>query len=293
MQDGPISTSFAPPTFDGVASRARCRAARKRVLQISQQVPALHGAPAFSACEILDAVLNGHFRWGDGAAPQDVGEDLFVLSKGHAAILQYVALEARGVMSADELAGYCQPHGRLGAHPDIGLPGIAASTGSLGHGMGLAVGMALAERLAGRDARTFVVLSDGECQEGSTWEAAMMAANLRLGSIVACVDYNDRLSLDTLSESHPAFAPLVDKFAAFGWEAAAVDGHDAPAIHAAIAARSGDRPFVVVCRTVKGKGVSFMEADPIWHYRSPNPDELALALAEIDGADAAELEDAS
>jgi len=263
------AAAMIPNAFDAAASRRRCLGYRRRILEISQQVTALHVAPAFSCLEILDAVYRGLMR------PQDV----FVLSKGHGSVAQYVILEDLGVLARADLDAYCTKTGRLGAHPDYGVSGISASTGSLGHGMGMAAGMALAERLKGTDARVYAVLSDGECQEGSTWEAMLMAANLALGNLVALVDVNDFSGLDRMSEAHPAFHPLPDKARAFGWETAEVNGHDAGAVVAAVDARKGGRPLFVACRTVKGKGVAFMENVPIWHYRSPNKDEYATALA--------------
>lgn len=271
------ANTLVEPGFDAAAARARCLGWRRRILEVSQQVSALHVAPAFSCTEIVDLVYHGLMRWdGPGRSP-----DVFLMSKGHGCMVQYVILESMGVLERRDLDLYCKPGGRLGAHPDYGVPGIAASTGSLGHGMGIAVGMALAERLQGRDGRVFLVLSDGECQEGSTWEAAMMAANLDLTNLVAFVDRNDFSGLDRMSEAHRAFHPLAEKFRAFGWEAIEVPGHTAEAIHAAVAAREGTRPFVAVCETVKGKGVSYMEHVPIWHYRSPNAEEYGRALAEL------------
>src|SRR5262249_23109300 len=153
------------------------------------------------------------------------------------------------------LAGYCKPNGRLGAHPDYGTPGIAASTGSLGHGLGIATGQAYAEKLKNTDANIYCVLSDGECQESSTWEAMMMAANLGLDILIAFIDNNDFSGLERMSEGHKAFYPLREKAQAFGWEAIEVDGHDSGAIVKAARNRAGQRPMLVICRTVKGKGV--------------------------------------
>jgi transketolase len=141
--------------------------------------------------------------------------------------------------------------------------------------------MSYADRIKGEDRRVYVVLSDGELQEGSTWEAMQMAANLALDTLVAFVDLNDMASLSRMSETHPAFYPVLDKIRAFGWEAAEVNGHDAGSVVAAIEGRSGRRPFFLVGRTVKGKGISYMEDEPIWHYRSPNKEEYARALAEL------------
>lgn len=274
-----LRASEATPVagFDAAAARQRCLRYRRRILDISQQVTALHVAPAFSCTEIVDVIYNGLMRWeAPGRSP-----DVFVMSKGHGCLVQYVILQEQGVLSRDDLDRYCRPDGRLGAHPDVETPGIEASTGSLGHGMGIAVGMAYAERLQGRDGRVFVLLSDGECQSGSTWEAAMMAANLRLDNLVAFVDMNDFSGLERMSEAHPAFHPLLAKFQAFGWAGEEAPGHSAAAIYDAASRPAPGRPFVVVCRTVKGRGVSYMEHVPIWHYRSPSAEEYRQALAEL------------
>jgi transketolase len=276
------ATLIEPPlrlrnSFDVVAARQRCLAYRRRILEVSQQVTALHVAPAFSCTEIVDVIYHGLMRWtAPGRSP-----DVFLMSKGHGCLIQYVILEEMGILSRADLDRYCTPGGRLGAHPDFGVPGIAASTGSLGHGMGIATGMAYADRLQKRDSRIYLLLSDGECQEGSTWEGAMMAANLQLDNLVAFIDLNDFGGLERMSDGHPAFHPLAEKFAAFGWETFEVNGHAAAEISASAANGVGGRPLAVICRTVKGKGVSYMEHVPIWHYRSPNPEEYRQALAEL------------
>ena len=264
--------------FDADAARARCKRYRKRILDMSQRVTALHVAPAFSCAEITDVIYHGLMR------RQADGEfrDVFLMSKGHGCLIQYVILEELGFLTADDLVTYCTPEGRLGAHPDFGTPGIAASTGSLGHGLGIAVGQAYAEKLKGSDVVIYCLLSDGECQEGSTWEAMMMAANLGLSNLVAFLDNNDISGLERMSESHKAFYPLPDKVRAFGWEAVETGGHDAEAVFEAVANRAGEKPFMAICKTVKGKGVSYMEGVPIWHYRSPTREEYVQALVEIE-----------
>src|SRR6516225_10970976 len=264
-------------SFDEHASRERCRRYRRRILEMSQQVTALHVAPAFSCVEITDAIFHGLMR----RQPDGSFLDVFLMSKGHGCMIQYVILEELGIVSRRDLDLYCQPDGRLGAHPDYGTPGIAASTGSLGHGLGIATGQAYAEKLKGTDVLIYCVLSDGEFQEGSTWEAMMMAANLKLDNLIAFMDYNDFTGLEQLSEAHPAFYPLVPKAEAFRWEAVAVDGHDQAAMHAAVMGRRGGRPLLLVCRTVKGKGVSYMENVAIWHYRSPSKEEYQQGLREL------------
>ena len=262
--------------FDASAARRRCLTYRRRILDISQQVGALHIAPAFSCTEIVDVIYNGLMRW-DGEESQDV----ILISKGHGTMIQYVILEERGLLTREDMDLYCKPGGRLGAHPDYGVPGIAASTGSLGHGMGISVGMAYGERLQNRAGQIYLVLSDGECQEGSTWEGAMMAGNLKLDNLVAFVDLNDFSGLERMSEGHPAFHPLLDKFLTFGWDGIEVNGHTAEELHEAVVNRKPGKPFVIVGNTVKGKGVSYMEHVPIWHYRAPSPEEYKQACDEL------------
>lgn len=269
-----------PSNRFAAAARQRCLRYRKRILDMSQKVSALHVAPAFSCLEMTDAVYHGLMR------PLPAGRrgqflDTFLMSKGHGAVSQYVILADLGVLDEQDLLDYCTKGGRLGAHPDYGVPGIEASTGSLGHGMGIAAGMAYAAKLQQSDGRVYVLLSDGEMQEGSTWEAMMMIANLGLDNLVALLDLNDFQGLGRTSETHPAFYPILDKIRAFGWEAVEVNGHDAGAIVDAVDSRSGRQPFFLVGRTVKGRGVSYMEHVPIWHYRSPNKEEYAKAVAEL------------
>jgi transketolase len=266
-------------SFDSVAARERCRGYRKRILDVSQQVTALHVAPAYSCIEITDLI------YGDLMRREPNGEygDVFLMSKGHGCMVQYVILEEQGILSRKDLDDYCKPNGRLGAHPDYETPGISASTGSLGHGLGMATGQAYAEKLKGSDVRIYCLLSDGEFQEGSTWEAMMMAANLKLDNLIAFMDYNDFGGLEHMSDGHPAFYPLVPKAEAFGWESVEVDGHNEEAMREAVMSRRGGRPLLVVCRTVKGKGISYMENAAIWHYRSPNKEEYQQGLRELAG----------
>lgn len=264
-------------SLDIAAARRRCRAYRRRILDISQQVTALHIAPAFSCTEITDVLYNALMRRERNGEYRDV----FLMSKGHGCMSQYVVLEEQGVLSRQDLDDYCKPQGRLGAHPDYETPGIVASTGSLGHGLGMATGQAYAEKLKNSDTLIYCVLSDGEFQEGSTWEAVMMAANLKLDNLIAFMDFNDFGGLERMSDGHPAFYPLVPKMESFGWEAIEVDGHDEQAMYEAVTGRDGGRPLMLVCRTVKGKGISFMENVAIWHYRSPNKEEYQRGVKEL------------
>lgn len=267
--------SSAP--FDNTASAQRCLHYRQRILEISQHVTALHIAGAFSALEMMDCIYHGLMRRAaDGSSP-----DTFILSKGHAGIAQYVVLEQMGVLRRADLDLYCKVGGRLGCHPDYGVPGIEASTGSLGHGMGMSVGMAHADRLLKAERKIYLLMSDGEFQEGSVWESMMMGANLGVKNLIGFLDHNGFQSFGRTRDNHPKFYPIREKVEAFGWECIEVDGHDANAIYQAVQNRKGDRPFLLICNTVKGRGVSYMENEPIWHFRSPNAMEYLQALDEL------------
>lgn len=263
---------------DVEAALERCKAYRRRILEVSRQVPALHIGGAFSAVEMVDSIYNILMQRRSG----ENSPDTFVMSKGHGCMIQYVVLESLGVLKKSDLDDYSTARGQLGVHPDYGNPGIEASTGALGHGLSMAVGMALANRINGHDGVVYTVLSDGEVQEGSTWEATLMATSLSLGNLVAFIDYNQMVSIGPIVDLHPHFYPLVEKFRAFGWESAEIDGHDTNKICETVNNRSGDKPLMVIARTVKGKGVSYMENVPMWHYRSPNKDELAKAMQELE-----------
>lgn len=263
--------------FSAEESRQRCKRYRRRILDISQTVSALHAAGAFSCTEMVDCAYYGLMRDVEtGTSP-----DTFIMSKGHSCMVQYVVLEDLGVLRSEDLNNYCTPSGRLGCHPDYGVPGINASTGSLGHGMALAVGMAAADKALNRDSTIYLVVSDGELQEGSTWEAMMMAANLKSNRIIALLDHNGSQSFGHTKVTHPQFYPIREKVESFGWECVEVNGHDVEAVYSAVINRSGTKPFMLIGNTVKGRGVSFMENEPIWHYRSPNKEEYKRAISEL------------
>jgi transketolase len=268
------------PAFDIAAARLRCRKFRRRILDISQTVSALHIAPAFSCLELVDTVYFGLMR----RTGHPETDDTFVLSKGHGSLAQFVVLEELGIIPREQLDHYCKPGWPLATHPDYGTPGIEASTGSLGHGLSLTVGMAYADKMHRLDRDIYVVMSDGELMEGAVWEALMTAPSLGVTRIVALIDLNDFQSLGQTSRILPNFYPMLDKLRAFGWQAVEVDGHDAQAIYDAVTHRHPGKPTVVLGKTTKGKGVSFMENVPIWHYRSPNPEEYQRALQEIDAS---------
>lgn len=261
-----------------------CRLAshiRSLSLQMVHRAGASHIASALSIADIL-AVLYGNRLYFSPDAPQAADRDRFILSKGHACVAVYAALAARGAIPAMVLESYGQDQSDLMNHISHKVPGVEFSTGSLGHGLPFGAGKALAAQRRGDAWRAFVLLSDGEMDEGSNWEALMFAAHHRLDNLVAIIDYNKLQSMATIAETL-ALEPLTDKLRAFGWAVREVDGHDHFALDALFGSLPWEpgKPSAVVAHTIKGKGVSFMENRVEWHYRSPNEEQLRLALAEL------------
>jgi transketolase len=242
---------------------------------------AAHLASSLSMADILASLYGGVLRV-DPADPAAPDRDRLLVSKGHGAAATYAALAEAGFFPRSRLLDYCADGSVLAGHVSHpGVPGVEASFGSLGHGLPVACGMALALDRRGSPARVFAILSDGECDEGSTWEAALFAGARHLGRLTAIVDYNKIQSLGRVAEVLD-LEPLAEKWTAFGWEAREVDGHDLVALDRALAVEPrGGAPVCVVAHTVKGRGVSFMEDDLLWHYRSPDDAERARALAEL------------
>ena len=217
----------------------------------------------------------------DPARPSMPDRDRFVLSKGHCAAAFYTALALRGFFAPAELASFMRPLSPLNGHPNRRkIPGVEANTGPLGHGLPIAVGIAIGAKLAGAAWRTFVVLGDGELQEGSNWEAAMAAGHRGLAGLTAIVDRN-RFQQGAATETTNRLEPLADKFRAFGWEAIDVDGHDVGALYKTLSVRGTDRPRILIARTNKGRGVSFMEDTVDWHHKVPNAEQVEIALKEL------------
>jgi transketolase len=209
--------------------------------------------------------------------------DRFILSKGHAATALYSTLQARGFFPASLLAAYNTDGGALAEHPGPHCaPGVEAATGSLGHGLPIGLGQALAGRIRGLDHRVFVLLSDGECNEGTVWEAALFAGAQKLERVCIIVDYNKWQATGRSNETM-SLAPLREKWAAFGWDAFEVDGHDHDALVRLLenVPNGSGKPVAIVAHTVKGKGVSFMEDDNNWHYRIPKAEEVLAAKREL------------
>jgi len=249
-------------------------------LKLVHQAQASHIGSALSIADLL-AVLFSNPKICDISSPHDPLRDRIILSKGHACVSLYSALHLKGFFGRDLLFTYGQDFSALMNHASHKVPGVEFSTGALGHGLPLACGKALAAKMGNLPWQTFAILSDGELQEGSNWEAFMFAAHHRLDNLIACIDNNNLQSLDTVDQTL-SLHPLEDKLKAFGWHVEAVDGHNHSAISKAIGtARSMLCPSALIFKTVKGKGVSYMENQIAWHYKSPSSKELALALDEL------------
>ena len=272
-----ISTT---PDFE--AMRALAWRLRRHTLEMTSRAGSSHVGTNFSMAEILSVLYSGVLRV-DPARPDWPERDRFVVSKGHGAAAVYAVLAERGFFPLGELDTFYLNGSRLAGHVTKTVPGVELSTGSLGHGLSVATGMALAAKRDGREFRAVCLLSDGELDEGSNWEPILFAPQHGLDNLVAVVDYNKIQSLGSVSEVME-LEPLADKWRAFRWAVREVDGHDVQALWSALStvpAETG-RPTVVIAHTVKGKGVSFMEHQLLWHYRVPRDAELERALAELE-----------
>jgi len=261
------------------------RAIRATCVQLAHDGKEGHLNGALSSVDLLVALYYDWLRVRP-ESPKAPNRDRFLFSKGHACTSLYAVLAERGFFPKADLLRYARDATPLPSHPCVhALPLLECSAGSLGHGLGVATGRSYGLRLDGSLARVAVLLSDGECNEGSTWEAAMFAAANRLDNLLAVVDYNRIQSVGRTDELN-GFTSFEDKFQAFGWAARTIDGHDYTEILNALNAvpfQSG-RPSAIIARTTAGRGVSFMEDQVLWHYRTPSDDDLARALAELDAA---------
>jgi transketolase len=254
---------------------------RARLIELSHQADAAHLGSCLSCVDILVAAYWYCLRI-DPCRSEDPDRDRFILSKGHAGPALYAVLARRGFFSEDLLENFGQDGAVLAEQPSPGcVPGVEAATGSLGHGLNLGLGMALAGRIQKRPYRVVVLLSDGELNEGTVWEAALFAAARHVRNLTAVIDYNKWQATDR-SRDVMALEPLATKWAAFGWNTFEVDGHNLPALADILTRRpADDRPTAVIAHTVKGKGVSFMEDDNNWHYRIPTAQEVQAARQEL------------
>lgn len=268
----------APLDTEVMASRIR-----RHAVEMTHRGKSSHVGSVLSMADII-AVLYGQVLRVDPENPRHPERDRFILSKGHAGAGVYAALAERGFFPPDKLAEHYQNGSVFSGHVSHkGVPGVEFSTGSLGHGLGVGAGMALSAKRQSRDYRVYVVLSDGECDEGSNWEAILFAAHHNLDNLIVSIDYNKIQSLAPVSETL-GLEPFAEKWRAFGWHVLEVDGHEHAQLFSAYnhAAEQSGSPCVIICHTVKGKGVSFMEDQVLWHYRSPQGEEYEAAIKELE-----------
>jgi len=257
---------------------------RQNALKMVHKAKASHIASALSIADIL-AVLYGKIMHFDSADRHSPVRDRFILSKGHACVAVYAALAEVGFIPKEQLETYGDDFSWLMNHISHKVNGVEFSTGALGHGLPFAVGKTLAAKIRGENWRTFVVLSDGEMDEGSNWEALMFAAHHQLTHLTAIIDYNKLQSLDLVANTL-GLEPLVEKLKAFGCAVTEINGHNHLQIAESLSTLTSEKPTVIVAHTTKGKGVSFMENRVEWHYKNPNDEQLAMALAELGAVDA-------
>ncbi|MGN0762334.1 MAG: transketolase [Aristaeellaceae bacterium] len=277
--------AFAGQPIDASDPRVLAWLIRRHGLEMTHLSRGSHIGAIFSVAEIMAVLYTGVMNV-NPADPAMEGRDRLILSKGHAGAAVYAALAERGFFPVEELKTHYANGSRLSGHVSHkGVPGVEFSTGSLGHGLAVGAGMALGAKMDRAPWRTYVILGDGECDEGSVWEAALQAHQYQLDNLIAVVDHNRMQSLD-FCEKTIALEPFADKWRDFGWQVQVVDGHDVAALQAAFArAQSnlgGGKPSVIIAETTKGKGVSFMENDILWHYRTPQGEEYDAALKELE-----------
>ena len=259
-----------------------CRQVRRDIINMTANAGSGHPGGSLSAVELLTSVFYTQMRV-DPQNPDWEDRDRFVLSKGHAAPCYYAVLAEMGFISTDEFTNFRQLHSILQGHPDAKkVPGVDASTGSLGQGVSIAVGMALGAKKLGKDTKVFVLCGDGECQEGQIWEAFMSAAHYKLDNLTVLID-NNGLQIDGNIADVMSPYPIPEKLRSFGFEVAEIDGHDFDQMEEAFAKARATRgvPFAIVMKTVKGKGVSYMENQVGWHGKAPNDGEYEQAMAEL------------
>ena len=236
---------------------------------------------AFSMTDIISVLYFDHVLRYDAVNSDWENRDKFILSKGHACYALYAALAKAGYFPEEELWHVGKPGSRFGGHPKMHeIPGVEASTGALGHGLSFGIGIAYANKMDHKNSHVYVLLGDGECQEGSVWEGALSAPTLELDNMTVIVDHNKLQAMDEL-ENIVHMKPFADKWKAFGWNVVEIDGHNCAEIRKALLIRQRGIPTLIVANTIKGKGVSFMENVPIWHYRMPNEEELPVLFEDL------------
>jgi transketolase len=263
--------------------KKKAKLIRNMILEMIVSAGKGHIGGAFSCTDILVALYYGGILRFNPSNPDWNERDRFILSKGHSGVAVYAILADLGFFANSELTSICRNGSMLGGHPDRNIPGIEADTGSLGHGLGIASGLALSAKIDNKDFMTVVLLGDGECQEGSVWEAAMFAAQHKLNNLVAIVDRN-RQGVTDFTEDSASLEPFVDKWRGFNWAAKEINGHSFEEIFGALRSyRSFEsfKPLVIIANTIKGKGVSFMERKLEWHHNVPSGENLKIARQEF------------
>jgi transketolase len=264
--------------FSVVNSEMRALRARQRILEITFKAQSSHIGSAFSVVDILSVLYSGMANISPDNSTS-VDRDYILLSKGHAAAALYSVLFESGFITKNELEDYCQNGSALGGHvTHQGKNGVELSTGSLGHGLPYGVGIAVGNKLSGLNSKTYVIMSDGECDEGTTWESALMANQFELKNLVVVIDRNRIQSLSD-TESTMALEPLADKWEAFNWNVTTIDGHSHAEFSKALSLEIG--PHCIIANTTKGKGVSYMENEIVWHYRPPSQEDFLSAGIEL------------
>ena len=253
--------------------------ARKEIVRMTSVAKASHVASALSVVDILAFLYSGSANINESNY-KDSNRDIVILSKGHSASALYSVLALQGFFPKNWLDDYCKDDAPLGGHVTYkGVPGVELSTGSLGHGLPYGLGIAMSRKIDSTPGKIFIVMSDGECDEGTTWESAMIANHFELNNLVVFIDRNRIQSLAGTEETL-RLEPFADKWKSFGWDVKDIDGHDFSAMKSAT--QNLSKPTVVIANTIKGKGVEFMQDSVLWHYKSPNESELQLALQEIE-----------
>ena len=260
----------------------RLKELRKQIFLMSYSAKTGHLASAYSSLEILYALYVKGILRNTKETAGSMNRDKLILSKGHGSLALYAVLAEAGFLEKETLMTFAKPDSILGGEPNrLEVPGVEATTGSLGHGLSVGVGIACADQMEKRDCKTYVILGDGECQEGSVWEAVMAAGKLCLPNLIVIVDQNKIQKMGSVKDTI-GFDEWEQRFASFGFGTRTVDGHDVNALCSCFRSLSTqDRPYVILANTIKGHGVSIMENNPVWHWKQPNKKELKKIVEEL------------
>lgn len=267
--------------MDSKQLEAKVHEFRKQIMNIGYKTQSGHLSSALSCMDIMTALYYGDILKYNALDIKNENRDRFILSKGHACIIQYVILADLGLINEDELYRFCRPGAQLGAHPDcLKIKGIEASTGALGHGLSYAIGVAMGAKYLRKSYQVYTILGDGECQEGSVWEAALYAGFHKLDNLTVIVDYN-KLQASDYTNNITSLDPLINKWISFGFDSYEIDGHNMEQIMEVLSLPLCGKPKAIVANTLKGKGVSLMENQNHWHGRKPNDEEWKMICSEL------------